>query len=213
MPKRKARTQGGRRWRNKRRRALSLPVRRSMTSTNVYNFKRTFRMPQIAFNVGTTLMYAQEFKFTDMPNATEFSNLFDLYKINLIKITFVPTATSADANPNATQIFMPNLMSVLDYTDAAAPSGINELMQYPNCRRTKLTRQHTRIFKPRVLQDVVGQGATTGYNSKPWPYVSFGIDVTGYGIKWGLDQVFNVASGGIGVDRYVTYYFSCKNVR
>lgn len=170
-------------------------------------------MPQITFNVGTTLMYGQEFKFADMPNSSEFSNLFDMYKINAIKITFVPTATGADANPNSTQIFMPNLLSVLDYTDAAQPSGINELMQYPNCKRTKLTRTHTRYFKPRVLRDVVGQGAATGFESKPWPYVSFGVDVTGYGIKWGLDQVFNVASGGIGVDRYVTYYFSCKNVR
>lgn len=209
MPKR---TRSGKMKRAYRRRAR---VRRSLVRSNnqVYHFKRTFRMSQITFLVGTTLMYGQEFKFTDMPNSSEFSNLFDLYKINGIKISFVPTATSADANPNATQIFMPNLLSVIDQTDSSAPSGINELMQYPNLKRTKLTTTHTRYFRPKVAQDIVGQSATTGYMSRSWPWTSFGIDVTGFGIKWGLDQVFNVGSGGIGVDRYVTFYFSCKNVR
>lgn len=170
-------------------------------------------MPQIAFVAGTASMYGQEFKFSDMPNSAEFSALFDQYRITGISIKFIPCQTGSDVNPNSTSIFLPNLMSVIDYTDSAVPSGINELMQYQNCKRTKITRTHSRYFKPRVLHDVVGQGATTGYTPKPWPFVSFGIDVTGYGIKWGLDQIFNVSSGGFGVDRYVTYYFECKNVR
>lgn len=214
MPKR---SRSGAVRRNPSRRARYAGVRRSMVSRNipqVYRFKRSFRLPQIVFNVGTTSMYGQEFKFSDMPNSSEFSNLFDVYKIDKIKIVWVATATGADVNPATTHIFVPNLLSVIDHTDSSAPSGINELMQYPGCKRTKLTNTHTRILKPHVASDLVGQLGTTGYQSKPWPYVSFGIDVTGYGVKWGLDQVFNVATNlGIGVDRYVTYYFSCKSVR
>lgn len=185
-------------------------VSRSMTSRGVYHFKRSFRLSQIVFNVGTTSMYGEQFDITQLPNVTEFSNLFDLYKINAIKLELVPCQTGSDTNPPSTSIFLPNIMSAIDYTDSTPPSGINELMQYPGCRRTKITRRHSRYFKPKVNIDV--NGVALGNNRSNW--MGFGVATPHYGVKWGLDQIFNVPAGqGFGVDRYVTFYFSCKNVR
>lgn len=179
----------------------------------VYHFKRTARLPQLVFTAGSTLVYGQEFSIADIPNLVDFSTLFDVIRINAIKITWVPTATSADANPNSTQIFMPNICSVIDYTDSSAPANLNELMQYASFKRSKLTSGHSRYFKPRMAMDAVGQLGATGYVSRRADYHSFGVPLAHYGVKWMLDQIFNVASGGIGVDRYVTFYFSCKTVR
>lgn len=206
MPKR---TRSGRIIRRRARRGM----KRSMVRRNrpiVYNFKRSFRLSQLVFNSGTTLMYGEQFDITQLPNVSEFSSLFDLYKLNAIKFELVPCQTSSDVNPSSTSIFLPNIHSCLDYTDSTAPTGINEIMQYSNAKRTKITRRHTRYFKPRANQDV---NNTVISSVKPGWY-GFGAPVPMYGVKWGLDQVFNVVPGqGFGIDRYVTFYFSCKNVR
>lgn len=154
-------------------------------------------------------MYGEQFDITQLPNVTEFSALFDVYRVNAIKLELVPCQTGSDVNPSSTSLFLPNIMSVLDYTDSTPPSGINELMQYANCKRTKINRRHSRYFKPRAMTDI---NNTVIQSTKPGWY-GFGVAVPMYGVKWGLDQIFNVASGGFGVDRYVTFYFSCKNVR
>lgn len=154
-------------------------------------------------------MYGEQFDIGQLPNMSEFSNLFDVYKMNAIKFELVPCQTGSDVNPNTTSLFLPNILSAIDYTDSTAPTGINELMQYTSCRRTKITRRHSRYFKPKVNNDV---NTIAIGNARPGWY-GFGAAIPMYGVKWGLDQPFNVASGGFGVDRYVTFYFSCKNVR
>lgn len=175
----------------------------------IHSFKRSFRLSQIAMTAGTTLMYGEQFDITQLPNFTEFSALFDQYRVDKIKFEIVPCQTGADTNPNTTSIFLPNIWSCIDKTDSTPPTGINEIMQYPGAKRTKITTRHSRSFKPHVMVDV----NNVVINSKGCPWLAFGAPIPLYGVKWGLDQIFNVASGGFGIDRYVTFYFSCKAVK
>lgn len=183
-------------------------VARSLVN-RVHHFKRTFRLPQLNFSVGSTLMYAEQFDIGQLPQFTDFANLFEVYKVNAIKYELVPCQTGSDLNPTATTLFLPNILSVVDYTDATPPTGINELMQYTNLRRTKITRRHSRYFVPKVNNDVNGIAIA---NVKP-TWMGFGAGIPMYGVKWGLDQPVNTAVNGFGIDRYVTFYFSCKNVK
>ena len=75
-------------------------------------------------------LYAFNFSLSDLPNYTEFTSLYDMYKINAVKITFIPYQTVSNSvatinNADNTARFF----SAIDYNDGTAPITTDNLRE------------------------------------------------------------------------------------
>jgi len=221
-----------------RRKTMPLRVpRRVGRSNNCHMFRRVAELTPITLDLNDNTLYPLYFKLDQLPNVSEFTNLYDQYRINKVKVTLVPNWTQLDAagipypsvglsyHPTAF-LGNPNIHSVLDF-DNSGMSGytVNTMMQYSNYRRTRGNQEHSRYFTPaiqmgsQVLPNNADGGVATVTKYKPW--LDFATDVPHYGMKILVDPGFGI--GGVPggdvnnlnafIRVYVTFYFECKNVR
>lgn len=181
-----------------------------LSSLKVHHFKRTFALTQIQGAITDTLG-AYTFRLDQLPNYTEFTNLYDSYRINKIVIKFVPTANSA--NVGDTNNLLTQFHTVLDFNDGGAPASLNALYEYGNWRMTRGSQIHTRVFTPStmgVVSDVSAGGVAGAPKYKQWINTSE-ADVYHFGLKY--CAAAQVTALDINWTPYVSFYLSCKSVK
>jgi len=154
-----------------------------------------------------------EFKLNDLPNYQEFTNLFDMYRINFVVMRFVPTATQVLVNSDANSEEAPLIYTAIDYNNADAPGSADVIKQYGNCRVNALNVPFTLKFRPRTATPVFRDGVSSAYLQNParlWIDCSY-ADVPHYGVKvyvtsGNTRQVYRVRIE-------LTYYLSFKNTK
>ncbi len=126
----------------------------------------------------------------NIPNTTEFSNLFDQFRIKSVSLSVDTPAFFS--NSGTSPAALPQIWYAADYDDTAMAS-LTDLMQYPQVRKHNFYTDGYKplIFKfsPKPLRDVAGAGVTTVYGPmpvSPWLRTS-NMTVPHYGIKLALD--------------------------
>lgn len=191
----------------------------------VYYFKRHFNMaPILAPADGVDVLGAYGFAISDLPNYTDFTNLFDFYKINKVVVRFMPVANLSDTTTfsNFSTMSTLRIFTAVDYNSVAQPADVNAVREYQNCKVTQYTSGQTRTFCPRAnveaSSDVASNLPSAQYSQlgNPWINVAY-EDVLHCGLKVAIDtSLFNTAN--ITPDNVVMrvegiMYFSCKNPR
>jgi len=191
---------------------------RKKMSTNVHKFTRfeaqeTGAYRTVDCNFGATGWNGTAFTFdlSRLPNYTEFTALYDQYKITGVKINFdwSPDVTSS----TGLEIYTPKLWLVRDYDDSTTPS-LDELIQSTRvkCMRINVERSHSIFLKPAVLQQVYKSVVSYG-NVPKWNQWIDCNDTTvpHYGLKLVSQGLPSTDCGKISCR--VKYYLKCKNVR
>lgn len=95
-----------------------------------------------AVTTSTTLetLGAYSFQLSDLVNYTEFTGLFDEYKINSVCLKFFPQTTSKSNVPNAL------LITAIDKNDSNPPTSVNEILQHDDCVVVDLGQNNTFII-------------------------------------------------------------------
>lgn len=173
----------------------------------VHYFTRTAYLPGF-YNLiagGGATGTARNFKLSDIPNATEFTQLFDQYMIKMVKIMLIPRFTEVSNTSS-----QGNTWSVLDYDDSIVPTSVDTLVQYENVKRTRMSQTHVRYFKPAVAQEIFATGIASTYSAKKNVWLDCTNDqVEHYGIKlW-----FDTRATNVVYDVQIKYYLAFKNVR
>lgn len=83
-----------------------------------------------------------------IPNYTEFTALFDVYRIESIHIKWNPEYTVLSDSSLASSALNTYFNSAIDLTDANAPSSVSELLEYSTVKNSSITKEHTRKWKP-----------------------------------------------------------------
>lgn len=163
-------------------------LRRGRADRRFHAFKRVCQASTIQGNGGGAI----EFRLNELPDFSDFTNLFDKYRIKGVQITIVPRVNSYDANPNATLVGMPMVHTAIDYNDSTAPANVQELMQYDTYKRTQGFSPHTRYFKPRVSNEVFRTLVQTSYamgSGNQWlDCTTSGADLPHFCLKWRIDN-------------------------
>lgn len=195
-----------------RRRRMARPMRslvvNKLAGRRVHYFKRTAYYS--GFISGSTLVDtygALQFALSQVPNNGEFTALFDQYKINGVRVRLSPRANSAEIGTNQGLIKM---FTAIDYNDITAPTAINDLLQYENCKATSSNREHVRYLKPKVEKAVYQSALVTGYGAGTAWIDTANPSVPHYGLKFALQQL---PAGNQSYDVQVTYYLAFKQVR
>lgn len=184
---------------------------KQMIRRDIHYFRRFNRSNVFAPLLGgASIFTAFEYNLGYLPNVSEFSNLFDFYRINAVvhKFTLVTSPEAQASNAAA----YPRLYYVRDYDDAVAPSGVDDIVQHSKVRSVVM-RPGIPIsvkLRPAVNKLVFG-GVTSGYTPawKSWIDMSR-TDISHFGLKLAITNFNNT---NYNITQEVIFYFSCKDTR
>lgn len=136
--------------------------------SNVHLIKRTVLQTEelttvagetlhVLFNAGSSI---SPFRVQNLPNPTDFSNLYDEYKVKGIGLKFIFSANTAETYVNTPTHQLPSLASIYDKNDLTLPASENEMLEYQSFKVARLDKEIKRYFVPYVRVD------TTAYNTK-----------------------------------------------
>lgn len=172
-----------------------------------------------AAGIATPIATAHTFSLAQLPGVTEFSNLFDQYKITGARLTYTPAASEGILTPQASAaapLGYSRVHSVIDYDDSTAPPSEDALLEYGSHKSTAPFQTHSRYLKPKILQEVYRSAISTSYAPRGNTYLDMAAtDVPHYGVKvWvSAPNTFFGTAQTIAYKVYVTLYFTCKNTR
>lgn len=168
---------------------------------------------------------ATRFALDKVPNAGEFTTLYDQYKISGVKIKF--EYAHNDAAADATAVPLPTLVAIRDYDDTAVLTH-NEIMERTVIAyKKRLDKPVTMFLKPRVkryIEAATGTSTPSAVFAREWIDVG-APSVLHYGLKLAIyDWPCQNTVGDIGQNPVVytsrpilrvtyTYYFKFRNVR
>ncbi len=148
--------------------------------------------------------FAMAFTLSDLPGYTEFTSLFDEYRINRVDLHLIPGSTTSltpDTTAGAIRGF---LHTAYDPDDINAPTastaGIAALQQYETYRADNLFSYGMRPWavEPRVALAAYS-GAFTSYANEPAKWIDAGSPaVQHYGLK-GVLEISNPESSAASV--------------
>lgn len=169
-------------------------------------FKRTQMYTNWIVNNSTfNQLKSYTFLLNELPNHTEFTNLYDQYQIKGAQVTLIPKF-----NVNTIVDIVPPTWSTLDY-DGSFPTTDTQMLQYQNLHTVRGQRNHKRYLKPALLQQAY-QGLTTAYAPKKNVWIDCSNDaVPHYGVTFMLPPIG--ATEPFAYDLKVVYYLAFKNVR
>lgn len=190
----------------------------------VHAYKRTAYLGNYTASIsalGVATPVAQAFTFTlsQLPSVTDFSNLYDQYKITGAKLTLTPALSEGIASPlagTASALGFSRVHSVIDYDDSTNPASEDQLLEYGSHKSTPPFMIHSRYIKPKVLHEIYRSAIATAYAPQANTYLDMAnTDIPHYGIKvWISAPNTNAGTAqSITYKAYLTLYFSCKNVR
>lgn len=190
----------------------------------VYYYKRFANLPPVVAAVdGSDTLVGYNFNLTEVPGYTEFTALYDAYKICGLKLRFLPYySQSTDQGGN--DPFAPfsssnnlRIFTCLDYNDSSAPVSINAIREYQNCKVTSYNKGHKRYFRPIVNLESTGNTTIQVFSGKN-PWISTGTPaLQHYALKLGIDTSLLVNTaitpGDVLLRVEATFYIGFKQPR
>lgn len=191
-------------------------VLRQIARTQTYPFKRFVHAKSTVTGDDTvnTQQGTVTFALNDLQGYTEFTTLFDQFKISgvayrwcIAKDPMVSTTGTAGTK------FYPRLVWAHDFDDSNNAS-VQDLYQYPNMKEFWFgdNKQCTKWYYIRPAKLTVGYetGALSSYKPDWKGFIDMASYQTPhYGIKWASQNSFT----GVQIYLQCKYYIVCKNVR
>lgn len=187
-------------------------VSRTLNPSRAYLFKRSFQGTSILNNGTGNVNGGIAFTLADLPNATEFTTLFDQYMICAVKIKFIPQSNTLQTlTTGLVSNFCGTFFYVVDYDDSTAPASTNQICEYQTVKTRDPLREFKTYFKPKAVSTLFSGGATVnaGVLKSQWLDVA-APTVPHYGFKYFWTQAINCT---LTLMPIYTYYIKCKNPR
>jgi len=156
------------------------------------------------------------FQLYQLPNYSDFTNLFNEFKINKISVQFIPRVTSHGITDveSTDPAVVALLATYVDKNDLTSPASMNEIYENQNCKVTRGSQMHTRTFVPHVRLE--GPDATSASyaitNKNCWINVD-NKEVYWLGLKYWYQATKAATEDSIVFDVIKTFYISCRQSR
>jgi hypothetical protein len=150
------------------------------TRQPVSTFRRTYTAGTISASVSGDTINAWPITLSSLPGSSEFTALFDQYRILEVSYSFIPYFTEVPSTAGT----VPGIFgSAIDYDDANFVLGLSDLQQYDSYQRINAVKSLTRVVRPRSAVAMYS-GAFTSFGNVYGQWIdSASPSVQHYGLK------------------------------
>jgi len=172
-----------------------------------------------ALGVPAPVANAYSFSLAQLPSVSDFTALYDQYKITGAKLQLTPALSEGIQSPifgTASALGYSRVHTVIDYDDTLVPTSEDQLLEYGSHKSTAPFQTHSRYIKPKVLHEIYRSAIATAYAPRANTYLDMtNTDVPHYGLKLWISAPNTTAgtAASITYKVYLTLYFACKNTR
>lgn len=201
----------GRNFRYRKRYKYSIPRQVASLNNSVHTFVRGY----LGTNLDTTTTnFAYEYTLGSVLNPTEFSALFDLYRIKKAVITFIPLQNNAETEVEMGPIYTTSTIPTLwitDDHDGSGPTTANEFLER-GIKPISLKKPYSHTCYPRIAKTVYNTPTSAYAMGKRNVWVNMAdTSVPHYGTYCLLEDA---TAGSYWKCRvYVQLFFQCKGIR
>ena len=154
--------------------------------------------------IGPSSLISSVPTLSDFPNYTEFTALFDAYRIRRLTYSFYPSRGNIGAADGSTgpQPVVETLTTAIDFNDNVAPANQAELLEYGTCQQHFMDRPRKVSFVPKIKMggtDIVTPSIVPVIESSPMFLSTDQAKIGHYGLKWAFsptlqqsDTIINV---------------------
>lgn len=182
----------------------------SMVPSGIHRFQRTSRQADVA-KAAADQGYQVVFLLNALPNAAEFTSLYDCYRIEEVDVTFI-----LDLATVASTVSYPRIVYAPDWNDSTPPVVENDVLSYQQAKSyqfSDVNRELTVKIRPRVAQTVYLTAVTSGYG---WTSNPLWLDtaypgVPHFGLKFFISNFNTTSFGGTNLRYYTRYKVSMAN--
>lgn len=151
----------------------------------------TNKDPIASTNVAVSGILA--FRLADLPDASDFVDLFQYYRINYVTVDFIPGGVmSVTQQPGTgTMTFAPIMYHAIDVSGAITAPTRTDIQSFTSCRSNTAAHRFKRGLRPRPAAPLYNTAVTTAYglptSSKQWISSSFPA-VPHYGLIYYMES-------------------------
>lgn len=207
----------------KRQRTMNISgrARRARRTQPQVSVKRTSYVGAWTFGTANTNDFwrYQTYTMFNFNNFSEFSNVFDEYKLNAIKVTYRPRYDNIAVS--LTGSVQPQAVAhvVVDPASTTLPGGVynsgslNTFMENSGVRTRLLNKAVSVYFRPKVADQVNGSGSIARMVKPGWIKTTEpNVDFRGFHMYLQQNN-FSAANTNIVLDTYVTFYVQFRNLK
>lgn len=211
--KRKYASRRGRPAKRQMRRPRGVRISRSLATVNApHKFTRMVQYSLTNQTAANPYFGAATFGLNALPSYTEFTALFDQYRITFIKLYWqLNVAPEAQASNTA---FYPRLYSFNDFTDVTVPTTLDEFRERSKSRVRMLNPRKPVIttIKPAVSTELFKTLGGVAVNAPRWKVwlPAESADVQHLGHKYAIE---NWTNANYSLTLTVKYWFEAKQVK
>lgn len=182
----------------------------------VYNIRSTSATTGITLSgaTGSDSINFLGIRLQDVPAYTDFTALYDQYKIKSIRMNFIPimNVSTFGLTGGPHPLYANRCFSALDWTgEDAGVTGVDNMREYRNCRWSTYNRVHKRYFFPRISFET---DTSEFYNFKQQPWLSTSNVATVHqGIYFGFKNEFSIPPGTTIYLIEAMVYLAFRNLR
>jgi len=168
----------------------TIPPRASIVKTGhpraSYVVRELVNFAQIIANNGGPAFGAITFAFSDLPNSSAWTTVFDRYRFKSVKVTFEQVGLQMNTTPATYSV--PQFITVIDFDDDATPTSFAQLQRYSTAAMHSSNVDLIRHFLPRAVRPVYISSVSTGYQeSDPNAWLdSANANIPHYALKYGV---------------------------
>jgi len=187
-----------------------MKMTRGVPQTTMFRTKLKHYMESWTYNAASTAGFWKYYTFTPTNLGSQFSDysaIFDEYKISGVSLELRPNYDGVDIVNNASSIGLGSLHYAIDPSSAVVPAGVltsttlNLFLEQSQNVRTKRTDQVAKIYyKPKVGSQVQGGGITGKSTFCPWLKCAFSDATVFNGV-----HLFIQPGAGFSLNPYVKY--------
>lgn len=162
--------------------------------------------------------WAFTFLLSALPNHTEFTNLYDQYKIECVEVIWELIPTVEIGTAAVATMACPVILAWQDNDDGSTPATLNEVNQIAKMERLQLSVANPAVKRsvlPWVQAGTPGAPANVGLSIRA-PYIDCSQDgVQHYSIKFWVKNftTTTVSLNGLGINLAFRYHLSMRNPR
>lgn len=162
---------------------VSTEIMRCPVYRPIYKFHRTIEEAyDITCDGINPSLGAMSFNLSSVPNSTNFTNLFDMYRITKVKIDWIPEYTELTDAALVSNAVNVRFNTAIDISDTGVPADVDTVLTYQQLHSTGITKPHSRTWVPAFLMGSLVPCTCwlpTSASTQPHLGLKYGIPPTG----------------------------------